>query len=117
MQDILPQSLTHLTVGHFYNYSLDYLPQGILYLDVGSGYNQPLINLPNTLQTLIIGHKYNETLDMLPESVENLNIIFYKNKINKLPQNLKIITININSYKYINDLIKLKPDLVIKNFM
>ena len=37
--------------------------------------------------------------------------------LNKLPQNLKIITININSYKYINDLIKLKPDLVIKNFM
>ena len=110
--------MTHLTLGYFYNYSLDYLPQGLLYLDLGGGYNQPLINLPNTLQTLIIGgENYNESLDMLPESVENLNIIFYKNKINKLPQNLKIITINTNSYKYINDLIKLKPDIVIKNFM
>mgnify|MGYP003334410936 FL=1 len=66
------------------------------------------------MQTLIIDCKYDKTLDMLPDSIETLDIKHYNDKINKLPQNLKEIIIS-NKYNYINDLLLLKPNIIIKN--
>ena len=78
-----------------------------------SNYDHPLVNLPNTLETLVINREYNETLDMLPDSIEFLVIRYYDNKLNKLPHNLKYISISKN-YKYKDDLVLLgKPELQI----
>ena len=50
---------------------------------------------------------------MLPDSIEFLVIRYHKNKINKLPNNLKFISISKN-YKYKDDLVLLgKPELKI----
>ena len=112
----LPHTLTHLTlsVGHNFNGTFDYLPQGLLYFTLIGYHGEPLVNLPNTLKTLIMSASYGETLDMLPDSIETLDIRYYEKKINKLPQNLKFITIK-NSYKYKDDLLLLKHDLIINN--
>ena len=114
----LPHTLTHLTLGvdHNFNGTFDYLPQGLLYFALIGYHGEPLVNLPNTLQTLNIYAHYDKTLDMLPDSIEFLDIKYYREKINKLPQNLKQIRIN-KGYKYKDDLLLLlllKPDVVIK---
>ena len=50
---------------------------------------------------------------MLPDSIEFLVIRYYDNKLNKLPHNLKYISISKN-YKYKDDLVLLgKPELQI----
>ena len=110
----LPPSLTHLILGVYFNQNqlFDYLPQGLLYLEIGTYSNPSLVNLPNTLQTLIMSASHSETLDMLPDSIETLEIGICVSKFNKLPANLKSISIS-SKYKYKDDLLLLKSNLKI----
>ena len=111
----LPYKLKKLFLGNNFNHSLDYLPQNLLELYIDNGYNIPLINLPNTLKVLYIGLDYNQTLDVLPDSIEILKIANDKLEINKLPSKIQKIIVN-KSYKYIDKLLMLKPNLIIIDF-
>ena len=67
------------------------------------------------MKILVINCTYDNSLDILPESIELLEIKSYKNKINKLPMNIKKIIFNKN-YKYKEKLSLLKPDIEIVSY-
>ena len=117
--DNLPNSITYLKFGSdgkwggscFY-YPLDNLPNSIKCLEFSknSKFNKTLMNLPNSLTTLILSGYYPISINNLPDTIENLNLNcnedFYigdgagppkccKEKIYKLPKNIKNINIII----------------------
>lgn len=50
--DILPNSLTHLTMGSYFNLQIDNLPQKLTYLKLEKSFNKKVDNLPNSIKYL-----------------------------------------------------------------
>jgi hypothetical protein len=65
----LPQTLTHLTFGCYFNQSVD--------------------KLPETLTHLTLGDKFNKSVNYLPKNIKNLKLMCDNNLINKLPDHIK----------------------------
>jgi len=117
--DNLPPNVKTLCIQEFFNQSIDYLPLSLEYLEIHGNFNQPVDNLPSSLKSLIIkdqeitvynynslyslNSKFNQTLDNLPDNLEYLEYLEVSNmhfiqKINILPQNIKILLLNKEYY-------------------
>ena len=92
-----------------FNASIDWLPEGITHIQLGTFFNQPLQKLPATLKSLIIktynevGATYfNNSLNNLPHGLEILEI-HYNHKFDKdiynLPQTLKKLYMHCKACK------------------
>lgn len=92
-----------------FNASIDWLPEGITHIQLGTFFNQPLQKLPSTLKSLIIktynevGATYfNNSLNNLPHGLEILEI-HYNHKFDKdiynLPQTLKKLYMHCKACK------------------
>ena len=92
-----------------FNASIDWLPEGITHIQLGTFFNQPLQKLPATLKSLIIktynevGATYfNNSLNNLPHGLEILEI-HYNHKFDKdiynLPQTLKKLYMHCKAFK------------------
>jgi hypothetical protein len=73
-------SLTHLTIGHFYNFNIkDYVPNSVTHLTLGHHYNHSIKDcIPNSVTHLTLGHHFNHSIkDCIPSSVTHLTIDSY----------------------------------------
>ena len=115
--DNLPSTLKYLyLLGHNFNQSLDFLPIGLFHLQLGNCcHNIQLDNLPNTIIDFRFAGTPSVSLDMLPDSIENLDIKDYKEKINKLPKNLKRFKIH-STYQYLRNIRESCPDIKIETY-
>jgi hypothetical protein len=114
--DNLPNSLNKLTIGNngkwggsVFNYQLDNLPNSLEYLGFTnySKFNKTFKNLPSSLKTIDLSGYYPISINELPDTIENIFLNCAedfsedcanpprccKNKIKKLPKNIKRITI------------------------
>ena len=119
----IPNSITHLTFGYYFDEIVDDLPNSITHLTFGSNFNQPVNNLPNSITDLVFGNKFNQPVDKLPFSLNSYNLtdsesvnnnagnlkrlVFGKNfnqNVDNLPNSIKYLTFgkdfnqNINKY-------------------
>ncbi|GAM18375.1 hypothetical protein SAMD00019534_015500 [Acytostelium subglobosum LB1] len=80
---LLPQTLTHLTLGGTFNEPLTsrMLPDSLIELHLGISFNQQLC-LPNGLTTLTFGNSFDQTLTarILPQSLTKLKVGKYYNQ-------------------------------------
>jgi hypothetical protein len=135
--DNLPSNVKKLCIGTEKDVGLDNLPETVKHLEISSEYNLPLENLPNSLETLIIGNhiiRFHEEpfpslsnlpnsiknleiridipIDDIPDSIENLRLgIGFKKNINRLPQNLKCLSIS-STHEQSEHLKQMYPDIV-----
>ena len=76
----LPRSLTHLTIGHHFNQSLDFVtfPSSLQSLTFGHCFHQNLdrVTFPSSLKSLTFGATLNQSLDRVtfPSSLQRLTI-------------------------------------------
>jgi hypothetical protein len=96
-----PSNLTHLTLGHNFNQSIDNLPNLITHLTLGYNFNQPIDKLPNSITQLNLG---NLSIDNLISLLEN--VCKKKNIINTIKNMYK----NYEKYKEGN-ILKYKSEL------
>ena len=92
-----------------FNASIDWLPEGITHIQLGTFFNQPLYNLPSTLKSLIfktyneVGATYfNNSLNNLPHGLEILEIHYnhkFDKDINNLPQTLNTLYMHCKACK------------------
>ena len=92
-----------------FNASIEWLPEGITHIQLGTFFNQPLQKLPSTLKSLIIktynevGATYfNNSLNNLPHGLEILEIHYnhkFNKDINNLPQTLKRLYMHCKACK------------------
>ena len=68
---ILPNSLTHLKFGKFFNQPVDKLPNSLINLEFGFEFNQSVDNLPNTLTYLKFGQYFNQPVTYQTEISQN----------------------------------------------
>src|SRR5437763_1352899 len=82
-KDVLPNSLTHLTFGYYFNQPLtkDVLPNNLTQLTFGHNFNQSLTKdvLPNNLTQLTFGTCFNQPLinDVLTNNLTRLTFDSY----------------------------------------
>ena len=135
----LPDSITFLRTGNWFNHSSFILPQFLVELHLGSGFKQQLPLLPSTLKILMfskIGKNNNalphplpqlthltlsdsfcQSIDDLPDSITNLQLgDEFKIAVNKWPKSLK--TLRLPAY-YQHKLINLPigPIIVYTNIL
>ena len=122
-QVIIPQNVTHLTFGYYFNQKvnlpnikyikldcnnidiIENLPNSVEEIEFDYNFNLELQNLPNSIKKISFDcySKYDKELNCLPESVEYLKLnISYDKRIKKFPLNLKTIKCN-EIYIYIDD--------------
>ena len=113
---ILPETLTHLTLGEHYNQPLNGLPSGLTHLFIGNHYNYgkkthgsnlsdegktgdedtkgDLDDLPTNLQHLVIGPECYEKINKFPKKLSRLVIgHWYQHPICRLPERLTYLWI------------------------
>lgn len=101
----LPSTLTHLTLGQFFNQDISDLPDSLTNLtfanecfhrnDIHSNsFNKPISSLPQ-LKFLSLGSKFNQPLDFLPNSITHLVLgRSFNQPIDNLPSSLAILDIH-----------------------
>ena len=104
--DSLPDHITHIIIDStMFNQKLNKLPENLkVLIIISADFNQELTNLPQITHLHIGGTCFQQNLEGLPESLECLYLTIashYKYKIiDNLPNNLKIIYVNNNTYKF-----------------
>ena len=93
--NMMPQSITHLTLGGQFNQNIDNLPQTITHLILGELFNQPVDKLPQNLIYLEFGHDFNKSVDNLPKNLKYLKLgNDFSRSVDYLPNNLKYLKFN-----------------------
>ena len=111
----LPNSITHLFFGYFFDQSVDKLPSSITHLTFGVGFNNPinllpdsithlslkysifkksLDKLPHALTYLVLSSRFNENINLLPKSVKTLGFRAGSNIQNNIPDFVETIIIS-----------------------
>ncbi len=111
-KSILPNSITHLIFGYWFNKSVNHLPNSITHLTFGRHFNQPVDNLPNSITHLTFIWNFDQPVDKLPNSITHLT--FGRNfdqQLTKLPTNLKYLVMS-STYKYLYQLQLILPHSV-----
>lgn len=108
--ETLPRTLTELVLGTNYNqpFAPGVLPPTLTWLSLGRQYDFPLTraNLPARLKFLTInsgeaqilylpGARYSHSYNDLPDSIEHLHIELNEHDIERLPRNLRTLTIMV----------------------
>ena len=94
----LPSNLTCLKLGGSFDKEIDCLPQSLTKLDVEDTFNRKIDDLPSGLKTLILGECFTQSIDKLPS---NLNSISFGSRFNqcikRLPPTIQSISFDIRS--------------------
>lgn len=85
--EFLHNSVTHISLGHCFNQDIDFLPDSIVYLRLGCNFCRSLNNLPESLQYLDVSEitffcRFNDKEHMITDLIDNP------------PPNLKLIKVN-----------------------
>jgi hypothetical protein len=110
--DYLPNSITHLIFGSKFNQSVNYLPNSITHLTFGYWFNQSVNNLPNSITHLTFSFNsiFNQQVDNLPSSITHLTFgSCFNQPLNNLPINLKEINFDYADDKIILRILKKVP--------
>lgn len=92
MLPILPDSLTHLTFGEYFNRAVDNLPPGLTHLTFVSAFNKAVDNLPQSLVELTFGDSFNQPVDSLPPSLKLLRFgLMFNQPVDNLPKTLTLL--------------------------
>jgi len=103
--DNLPNGITHLTFGEFFNQPVDKLPDSITHLTFGEFFDQPVDKLPASITHLTFGEFFDQPVDKLPTSITHLTLGYEFNKpINNLPNSITHLTLGNDFNKPINNL-------------
>lgn len=113
--DNLPSSISNLILGIKFNQPIDNLPNLLIHLKLCNYFNKSVDNLPKYLKYIRFGGYFNKSIDLLPDSIEEIvfdnyyqyndiytdfcdfgTSLIINQQINKLPKNLKKITIDNN---------------------
>jgi hypothetical protein len=68
----LPSSITHLTLGHHFNNSVELLPPNLKFLMFGHNFNESVNSLPDTITHLFFGYRFNKPVNSLPKNLLHL---------------------------------------------
>ncbi len=115
--DKLPDSLEILKLNDEYNTEINHFPTNLKEIYFGLSFNKSIKEISKCLmlKKVIFGNDFDKTIKYLPDSVEEINLgSFFKQKINKIPTNLKKIYFrkkHVNYYEFINKY----PQINIKN--
>eukprot|EP01112_Ceratiomyxa_fruticulosa_P005082 TRINITY_DN1564_c0_g1_i2.p1 TRINITY_DN1564_c0_g1~~TRINITY_DN1564_c0_g1_i2.p1 ORF type:complete len:105 (-),score=17.04 TRINITY_DN1564_c0_g1_i2:251-565(-) len=75
MIDLLPPTLSQLTLGYSFNHDITHLLASLTclkHLTVGDCFSQVLKQLPSTLESLSVGREFDHQLPPLPASLKTL---------------------------------------------
>ena len=115
-QNIIPNGITHLIFGEFFNEAIrkNDIPNSLTNLTFGDKFNQEIKEnvLPNSIINLTFGKRFNQLLDNLPYSLKSLSLYENKQPLINLPTSLE--TLEITNYNKAND-IKLPYGCILKN--
>lgn len=102
--DNLPCKIKKLYLGKYFNQPINYLPSSLEILEFThySYFNQSINNLPYGIKKLMLPYNYNGLIDNISNSIEELIIPSKKNLINKFPNSLKFLSINIGLVEILN---------------
>ena len=90
----LPQNLTHLTMGEWFNWSLPLLPSSLISLVLGYQFNRSIWRLPRNLRHLELGYNFNQEIDDLPPRLESLSLTTnYNLDVSHIPRTIKRLRI------------------------
>lgn len=98
--DNLPNNISSIRFGTYFNKSINYLPNNLMYLVLGKNFQKRIDNLPNSLISI------------------RIDSIIYKHSIRNLPKLLIKITINVKYNKLIlpsNNCVIIQTDLFSKS--
>jgi hypothetical protein len=104
----IPDSLEILKLNDEYNTEINQFPTNLKEIYFGSSFNKSIKEISNCLmlKKVNFGNDFDKTIKYLPDSVEEINLgSFFKQKINKIPTNLKKIYFrkkHVNYYDFIN---------------
>lgn len=105
----LPNSITHLILGSDFDQQVNFLPESLVYLVFGYYFNQTVDQLPNSITDLIFGHWFNQPVDKLPNSIKCLTFGYEFNRmVDKLPRLITHLTFGYNFNQPVNEL----PNLI-----
>ena len=106
----LPFNIIILILGCNNQYIISNLHNNIQELKFGHNFDLELNDLPTSIKRIEFNEfsKYNKQLNNLPYSIEYLELnIYYNQKIEKIPKNLKTIKCS-KKYEFISDFIIMK---------
>jgi hypothetical protein len=107
----LPDSLTVLRLGYFFDQNVDNLPKNLLDLTFGANFNQNVDNLPTKLTNLTFGDNFNQNVDNLPKKLTHLIFgLFFNKKVDNLPNSITHLTFG---YEF-NQMIDVLPNSLIQ---
>ena len=90
--EILPSTLTHLTLAYRFNHPANAFPSALTHLTFGAQFNHPVTSLPPALIHLIFGEDFNQPVDTLPQT---LTLLRFGNQFNHpvgtLPRTLTLL--------------------------
>ena len=93
VNNLLPNSLTHLTFGWHFDQDVSKLPNSITHLTFGHHFDQDVSKLPNSLIYLTFDHCFNQETHNLPNSITHLEFGWnFKQDVHNLPNSLTHLT-------------------------
>jgi len=96
-------AITHIELGHNYNYQLPKLPYSVTHIKFGHHFNQFLHNLPPALTHITFGYSFNKFIsdNYFPLSLIYLNLSLTNNyKAYEFPSMVKYLILPNFDYKY-----------------
>ncbi len=109
--DNLPTSIEKLILGNYFNQPVNNLPCGIKELTFGTDFNQPVNNLPCGIKELTFGYDFNQPIEHLPVSLEKIFFGSYFNQtVEYLPYGIKELYFG----DYFNQNVNYLPNSIIK---
>ena len=102
----LPPALTHLSFveGWDFNQNVDSLPARLTHLFLATRFNQPE-NLPPTLVHLTFGVRFNQPVNYLPSTITHLTFATeFNQQVNKLPLSLSYHTFGVEFNQTVDSL-------------
>lgn len=84
IENVIPDTVTHLTFGHYFNTILTYdtklgIPNNVTHLDFGYHFNKPIVGaIPDSVTHLTFGYRFNKSIkNGIPNSVTHLTFGHY----------------------------------------
>jgi hypothetical protein len=107
LQSLIPKSVTHFTLGYYYNQPIteNDIPESVTHLTFGGCFNSPIIRLPNGITHITFGNSFHQPLPLgcIPNTVTHLTLgRDFNNNIDNLPNSIKVLKLGKSFCQIIN---------------
>eukprot|EP01112_Ceratiomyxa_fruticulosa_P008003 TRINITY_DN2075_c0_g2_i2.p1 TRINITY_DN2075_c0_g2~~TRINITY_DN2075_c0_g2_i2.p1 ORF type:complete len:330 (-),score=24.14 TRINITY_DN2075_c0_g2_i2:145-1134(-) len=93
----LPINLTRLTLGASFNQTVDSLPPNLTHITFSDEFNKSVDNFPSKLTHIVFGYEFNCNVDHLPKSLRHLRFgVNFDKPVDHLPEGLTHIIFGWN---------------------